>query len=989
MNPATLGVEQFREFFQAVHGYPPFEWQAGLAEHVLTGGEWYRGIDVPTGLGKTAVVDVAVFALAAQADRPPAERTAPTRLFVAVDRRVIVDQTFDRANVIAAALVAEDPEPVVAAVAAALRSIAGGPRPLEVVRMRGGTTWSWRWLAEPAQPAVVVATVDQFGSRLLFRGYGVGPHLRPIDAALCGTDALVVLDEAHLSQSFIDTATAVAVSEARAEHPVLAGRARPPVLLSATLPAGMEAFRPDLSREVSDRAGRRLGATRTAHLLDLSTPKQAEPELAEAMAALARLGLARPGIERVAVVCNTVRLARRVFERLEASPGSGDIALLIGRCREVERRAVTGEWSRRLQAAEERTPAAPVIAVATQTIEVGADFDFDFMVTEAAPLDALLQRLGRLNRLGRQTAADAVILHATARHGDDPVYGLATDRTWEWLAGQGRRPEPVRGKDAAAAFERAPSVELGPGVASSLSPESRRQLAADAPLSPVVLGPMLDAWARTSPSPVPDQPVAPYLHGVGRPVADVLVCWRAGLPEPSEGGWFEAWEEELRTAPVQSGETVAVPIWDAVRFLEGAGDTGGLSDLEGVADDDDDIDLDERRRIAAVVASPDGAVAQYDPRRLRPGDTVVLPSEAGGHDRWGWTGAPGRPVPDVADRVLRRRDRVRLRSEVLVPDPLSPARHTVEQLIGGLRPEPGEDGRQADGDRVRRALHGLASVLAPEYSEVADQLTRLAEGVLQLGFPNERWVVATGPRRFLDYSQPRHAPPPDDETGDAGEWASSASGRTVSLEQHLGDVGRGAERQARLLGFPEALVAAVELAGRSHDLGKADDRFQAMLRGGDALAVIAAAEPLAKSGMDAGDSASFRQARVRSGWPAGMRHEAISGALVAEMTRSSPELFVGVDLELVHHLVQSHHGRARPLLPALADDSPRPVTAGLPGTDVRAQVPSDRDLVDWEGPARFDKLCRRYGRWGLALLEAVVRLADMAASQSYERKEPA
>ena len=37
-----------------------------------------------------------------------------------------------------------------------------------------------------------------YGSRLLFRGYGSNQRLRVVDAAMAGTDSLVLLDEAHL-----------------------------------------------------------------------------------------------------------------------------------------------------------------------------------------------------------------------------------------------------------------------------------------------------------------------------------------------------------------------------------------------------------------------------------------------------------------------------------------------------------------------------------------------------------------------------------------------------------------------------------------------------------------------------------------------------------------------------------------------------------------------------------------------------------------------
>lgn len=982
MSTTGLTVADFGPFFRAVHGDDPFAWQADLAERVIEGEGWPEGIDIPTGLGKTAVIDIAVFALAAQAGREPGARTAPTRTFMVVDRRVIVDQSHGRAGKIARALVDPAAPPVVQAVAAALRSLTAGGQPLQVVRMRGGTTWGWRWLADLAQPAVIVATVDQFGSRLLFRGYGVGNNLRPIDAALCGTDSLLVLDEAHLSQPLIDTVRAVATHEGRASDPAMPRRPSAPVLLSATLPAGMATFRPDLDQETSGKARARLDATRTARLVDLATSKDAGPELALAMASLARHGIARPGVERVAVVCNTVRLARQVFEQLERDSAGADIALLIGRCRQVEREAVNEEWLPRFEAREHRPDAGPVIAVATQTIEVGADFDFDFLVTEATPLDALLQRLGRLNRLGRTTGAEAVVVHAAARHDDDPVYGPATARTWEWLVGEAGTPSPVRAAKVSDERSGDPSIDLGPSALTELlTPDDRRRLGAEPPLWPVVLGPVIDSWARTSPIPVPDQPVAPYLHGIGRPAADVLVCWRAGLPPASDGGALEAWEEELRTAPPRSGETVSVPIWEAERFLAGAGDSGRLSDLEGALDLD--IDLDEHLPVPAVILSPDRPPSN-DRRRLRPGDTVVVQSEAGGHDSWGWTGVPGPAVPDVADHVLRRRLRVRLRSAVLVSGPGSRERDEVEAVLHGLVDKLGRD--RAD-DRV--AVTAVLVRLSPIVGDAAGagSLRALAASGFKVEVVKSGWAVATGPLLPAETIDRFDTPPPDGENGDDEEWASSSSTRRVTLEKHLVDVGRGARRQARLVGLRPEVAAAVELAGRAHDLGKADARFQAMLHGGDELAALASPHPLAKSGMDPGDRDAYRKAREQSGWPRGMRHESISAALVAELVRTTPELFSDVDTDLVRHLVQSHHGRGRPLLPPVVDDDPHPVVAGLPGANVLAEVASDRDLVDWEGPARFASLGRRYGWWGLALLEAIVRLSDMAASQSYEQDE--
>ena len=103
-----LTAAQFDEFFHALYGYDPFPWQSRLARRVadVQNGEaaWPEALALPTAAGKTACIDIAVFALACQVGRPPGERTAPRRIFFVVDRRVIVDATFRRAGELAGQL---------------------------------------------------------------------------------------------------------------------------------------------------------------------------------------------------------------------------------------------------------------------------------------------------------------------------------------------------------------------------------------------------------------------------------------------------------------------------------------------------------------------------------------------------------------------------------------------------------------------------------------------------------------------------------------------------------------------------------------------------------------------------------------------------------------------------------------------------------------------------------------------------------------------
>ena len=117
-----------------------------------------------------------------------------------------------------------------------------------------------------------------------------------------------------------------------------------------------------------------------------------QPEaLTEAIDALLQTAFAAQ--EKVLIICNTVIGAQAEFERLQrAFPGISSM-LLHSRFRRTDRARLEEELT-----AEFDGKPGPCFVVSTQVVEVSLDISFDRMITEAAPLDALIQRFGRVNR---------------------------------------------------------------------------------------------------------------------------------------------------------------------------------------------------------------------------------------------------------------------------------------------------------------------------------------------------------------------------------------------------------------------------------------------------------------------------------------------------------------------------------------------------------------------------------------------------------------
>ncbi|MBO4170777.1 type I-U CRISPR-associated helicase/endonuclease Cas3 (plasmid) [Cereibacter azotoformans] len=169
-------------------------------------------------------------------------------------------------------------------------------------------------------------------------------------------------------------------------------------------------------------------------------------------------------------------------------------------------------------------------------------------------------------------------------------------------------------------------------------------------------------------------------------------------------------------------------------------------------------------------------------------------------------------------------------------------------------------------------------------------------------------------------------------------------GRPVLLHNHLEHVRTEVAALSQALGLPERAGAILDHAARLHDVGKAALLWQQAMH-------APAGGPWAKT--RSGDGRAL----------AGYRHE--FGSLLA--AEEDPELapLAAEDRDLVLHLIATHHGWARPFIPAHGGDR---------------GPPSLNETVAHAAALRFARLQRRWGPWGLAWWEAVFRAADWAAS---------
>ena len=234
---------------------------------------------------------------------------------------------------------------------------------------------------------VVVATLDQY-----LLGHLQGRHWE--ERLTLSQRSTVILDEIHTYEPFTLGLLKEALCAAPPERLAVA---------SATLPSSLLKLL-EFNKDPI-RAESRLWQRKRYRLeLQEGSILQGLSEIVEQ---------ARSG-KKVLVVVNTVPKAQEVFHKLQGMKVPlQNLKLLHSRF----------TFRDRIQKEQDlQAPPPGMILVSTQVVEVSLNISYDMLYTEIAPIDALVQRMGRVNRKGKQPPVP-VKVYLEWDKGSEIIYG--------------------------------------------------------------------------------------------------------------------------------------------------------------------------------------------------------------------------------------------------------------------------------------------------------------------------------------------------------------------------------------------------------------------------------------------------------------------------------------------------------------------------------------------------------------------------------------
>lgn len=890
-----MDAADFRERFEELTGHAPLPWQERLFLEYLNQDRLPAVVDVATGLGKTAVTALWLIAVLDN-------RRLPRRLVYVVDRRAVVDQATDFVEKLRERLPEGDRFPI--------------------STLRGQHIDNREWLDDPAQPAIIVGTVDMVGSRLLFCGYGVSRKMRPYHAGLLGADTLVVLDEAHLVPPFERLLESVEMGDDLFGPSPSGELVRIPPLrllsLSATgRPRQGEVFAlldTDLGPPGSVTR-QRLDAEKYLELRSGFDPKQRPQMLASAAWELSGEGT-KP--MRCLVYCNSrddaEKVQRDLADRIKRQRKQQDVPplcepeLFIGARRGHERQlaaeslAVLG-----FLADSDGNDERLRFLIATSAGEVGVDLDADHMVCDLVAWERMVQRLGRVNRRGKGRAQVVVFDFDPA----DPKSSEQTQTHAALRAVLAALPETEAGRDVSPGALRVLKLHAGEDLRTELEAATT-----SAPLRPALSRPLVDAWSMTTLREHTGRPeVQPWLRGwVDEPPQTALV-WRAHLPvaagdDASLAGRVEpkAVEEYFDAAPPHAEEKLET---ETYRIADWWIERAKALLKVAVANRDKAATADHLQR-QDIIGIALGQAGDFE-RAYRLGDLDGVKKDRLARELAGRTLVVRSAVGGLADIGTLDAKHGQIPAWVADDD------KSVAAVARGTVPVIPWQVLRWDGGDDRGPAVGADWHLRHQFV-----LARDADGEIKSRIAVYQWRQA----------------------------GATEDGRSIGYEQSLADHQACAEAKAsaiaKRLGLTDWAAQVLVVAARLHDEGKRAERWQTAFRaprGSDAFAKTKG--PIDQQILD------------------GYRHEL--GSLFRAEREPAFQALAPEQQDLVLHLIAAHHGQARPtIITRSCDDAP----------------PSLLDARASEVALRFARLQRRWGPWGLAWWEALLRGADQQASKA-------
>lgn len=944
--PRACHQEWFAVQYEAVRQQPPMRWMSRMFVR-LAEGMPPQLVDLPTGAGKTDIIVVWLLALAWYAQDRVHRSPIPRRMVWVVNRRVLVQQVFDLADRIQGRM--DDASEELRELRASLRSLcrdARGPC-FRVVQLRGQLVDDREWSLDPSIPQLIIGTVDQIGSKLLFQGYGQGKWSRPLHAALLGVDAWVCIDEAHLVPEFALTLRQI---RGLAATPMRDTAAPSLSAVFAKLPfwATELSATPALPRPSCDTvfsiidedhrddllANRLLAARMRQVRFDwIEDQKKLADEL------VAKAIEAATGAASIAVFCQTVATAQKVAQALgRRCEFKGRVLTVTGRLRGYERDRLKDHpvfrRFRRSEVSDDVCKDQPSFLVGTAAAEVGLDADADAVVCDFAPLQTLLQRLGRLDRRGVLSkrakngcaavpAMTIIVVKPGVTAGGEGIVSLARNLkefglNAEFFAGTAWR-EVADKPGVAPTVNAATWAVLRPNPESQIASPPLDWLKHD--LAPVTSGPLvvpplaptvLGRWAATTPHSSPYLPVHPWLYGLlpndeGTPLVGIAFRVEMDLlqHEPPSSGEEEAPSlaanvmEVIQRFPPLRAELHFVPLAAAREWLH----SPATSHL----------------RIACF---DDGEWTMFGNTTLLRSDAVlVLPTST--------------DVALLEELIQGNTDLQTVRGDVFEAVSTNAAFYRRKIAVSGssdlaayVRPDLGV---HRFGTKAEEKSPASADSTAVDTDGWRPDRLRLKGEVEGLA------VVLTYFRR-VNSSQPAQLLSEHQTTAEAS-------------------AGRLADALAPSHDFLKRLLRQ---CGAGHDRGKDHPKWQRAMGNSDLR------RPVAKALMAQPASTD------------GYRHE--WGSLL-KAEGESPDLPAGWDdatrrlwLDLWRHLIAAHHGYFRPSMPDRG--------FAIPPT------PSKQSPLRLQAMERFAHLQQVLGPWRLAYLESLLKASDVDASREAMEDQP-